>query len=369
MMDADTGNADGIDAWREVHRHLTLAISAAQDGIVAEKSKRRFLLEEICANVTAEGKLTQNSSWKEQVTLSMLKPKKSSSSSPPSNTPLNRTDASASRSKARADGKKPPKKKKKGEVSPGQDSKGTHSSHGSKKKKKSTKKSSTPIGDAEPPKKKKKKAHSASPPPDDAAPERSETPDDTAVDTKAQQESDDDPYDEQDLIGQYQWEGQQPQQQQSTQKHISEEGEAQYQRQSQFEDAVPTNAVVGHQHSALAHYDHQQPQPQVGVDYQSSAVSQGRGGSVVSLSGWNEVHGHQPHIYPMMGAFQNSIHQQHQADQIRLIQQHQQRQALQVPENQYQSFLAQQVHHQLHSQEAYHGYPGTKPPANSQKDP
>lgn len=36
-----------IDAWRRVHRHLTLALVQSRDNISAELSKRRYLLEEM----------------------------------------------------------------------------------------------------------------------------------------------------------------------------------------------------------------------------------------------------------------------------------------------------------------------------------
>lgn len=38
---------DDIDTWRDVHRHLTLAIIQSRDNVAAELAKRRYLLEEI----------------------------------------------------------------------------------------------------------------------------------------------------------------------------------------------------------------------------------------------------------------------------------------------------------------------------------
>ena len=38
---------DDIETWRDVHRHLTLAIIQSRDNIAAELAKRRYLLEEI----------------------------------------------------------------------------------------------------------------------------------------------------------------------------------------------------------------------------------------------------------------------------------------------------------------------------------
>ena len=38
---------DDIETWRDVHRHLTLAIIQSRDNVAAELAKRRYLLEEI----------------------------------------------------------------------------------------------------------------------------------------------------------------------------------------------------------------------------------------------------------------------------------------------------------------------------------
>jgi hypothetical protein len=38
---------DDIDAWRRVHRKLTLAVIQSQDNVAAELAKRRYLLEEM----------------------------------------------------------------------------------------------------------------------------------------------------------------------------------------------------------------------------------------------------------------------------------------------------------------------------------
>lgn len=40
-------HTDDLDTWRQVHRHLTLAIAQSRDNIAAELTKRRFLLEEV----------------------------------------------------------------------------------------------------------------------------------------------------------------------------------------------------------------------------------------------------------------------------------------------------------------------------------
>jgi len=54
---------DDLEAWKEAHRHLTLAVVMTKDAIVAEKAKRRYLLEEIYTNVTIEGTLAPTSKW------------------------------------------------------------------------------------------------------------------------------------------------------------------------------------------------------------------------------------------------------------------------------------------------------------------
>lgn len=40
-------NVNDIDAWRRVHRKLTLAVIQSQDNVAAELAKRRYLLEEM----------------------------------------------------------------------------------------------------------------------------------------------------------------------------------------------------------------------------------------------------------------------------------------------------------------------------------
>eukprot|EP01083_Nonionella_stella_P054278 143334_1 len=54
---------DDLEAWKEAHRHLTLAVIMTKDAIAAEKAKRRYLLEEIYTNVTTDGTLAPTSKW------------------------------------------------------------------------------------------------------------------------------------------------------------------------------------------------------------------------------------------------------------------------------------------------------------------
>lgn len=62
--DTITASDDELHAWRQVHAHLSKAIAVAQEAVAVAKANRRYWLEEICANVTPEGKLINTSSWK-----------------------------------------------------------------------------------------------------------------------------------------------------------------------------------------------------------------------------------------------------------------------------------------------------------------
>lgn len=61
--EGEQGHNNELDAWREVHGLLTNALLVAKEAVGAKKVQRRFWLEEICANLTDGGKLTQNSVW------------------------------------------------------------------------------------------------------------------------------------------------------------------------------------------------------------------------------------------------------------------------------------------------------------------
>lgn len=56
-----------LEAWREVHSKLIIAVAITQDAIDAEKCKRKFLMEHICANLTADGQLTRDSKWSKSI--------------------------------------------------------------------------------------------------------------------------------------------------------------------------------------------------------------------------------------------------------------------------------------------------------------
>lgn len=63
-MSDDTKADDELQAWREVHQHLSKAILVAKEAVDVAKAQRRYYLEELCANVSPEGKLVSTSAWK-----------------------------------------------------------------------------------------------------------------------------------------------------------------------------------------------------------------------------------------------------------------------------------------------------------------
>lgn len=64
-MDAHAHTIESeLEAWREVHRHVTHAVLVAKEAVAVAKAQRRYWMEEICANLTPEGKLTATSVWK-----------------------------------------------------------------------------------------------------------------------------------------------------------------------------------------------------------------------------------------------------------------------------------------------------------------
>mmetsp|Transcript_780 Transcript_780/g.1203 ORF Transcript_780/g.1203 Transcript_780/m.1203 type:complete len:218 (-) Transcript_780:46-699(-) len=58
------GFTSDIESWRKVHESLIESIIVAREAVAAAKAQRRYWLEEICANLTPEGKLTSASIWK-----------------------------------------------------------------------------------------------------------------------------------------------------------------------------------------------------------------------------------------------------------------------------------------------------------------
>mmetsp|Transcript_5676 Transcript_5676/g.9405 ORF Transcript_5676/g.9405 Transcript_5676/m.9405 type:complete len:235 (+) Transcript_5676:140-844(+) len=53
-----------LESWREVHKTLTEAVIVGMEAVAAAKAQRRYWLEDICASLTAEGKLTPTAVWK-----------------------------------------------------------------------------------------------------------------------------------------------------------------------------------------------------------------------------------------------------------------------------------------------------------------
>lgn len=58
-----------LEAWKQVHSTLTEAVQRAQEAVNIRKAQRRFWMEEICSNMTVEGKLKSSSVWKRPLVL------------------------------------------------------------------------------------------------------------------------------------------------------------------------------------------------------------------------------------------------------------------------------------------------------------
>jgi hypothetical protein len=52
------------DMWLETHRLLSQAVLVANEAVDAARAQRRYWMEEICANLTADGTLISTSGWK-----------------------------------------------------------------------------------------------------------------------------------------------------------------------------------------------------------------------------------------------------------------------------------------------------------------
>jgi hypothetical protein len=64
MMDAHHTVESELKAWEEAHRHLSRAVLVSKEAVALAKAQRRYWMEEICANLTPEGKPTATSVWK-----------------------------------------------------------------------------------------------------------------------------------------------------------------------------------------------------------------------------------------------------------------------------------------------------------------
>jgi hypothetical protein len=69
-------STDLLDAWRQINDHLTSAVLISKEAVAAKKLQRRFWMEELCANLTEEGKSTYKSAWKRPVPSKKTAPKK-----------------------------------------------------------------------------------------------------------------------------------------------------------------------------------------------------------------------------------------------------------------------------------------------------
>mmetsp|Transcript_13332 Transcript_13332/g.19982 ORF Transcript_13332/g.19982 Transcript_13332/m.19982 type:complete len:137 (-) Transcript_13332:554-964(-) len=77
-MATTTSADDDIETWRDVHRHLTLAIIQSRDNVAAELAKRRHLLEEINRSPAGGPPSSTSSSGQGNLPASKKVPKKAS---------------------------------------------------------------------------------------------------------------------------------------------------------------------------------------------------------------------------------------------------------------------------------------------------
>eukprot|EP00980_Cylindrotheca_fusiformis_P027819 scaffold22560_cov135-Cylindrotheca_fusiformis.AAC.30 len=124
-----------LDAWKQVHERLTSAVLISQEAVAAKKLQRRYWMEEICANLTEDGKLTPSSVWKR--------------AAPPSKKSAAKKMVSKKRKKAEPKQKKVAAKRKKVEKPPEQKTKET--SPAEPKKKLTIRLKKPPVEPAPPP--------------------------------------------------------------------------------------------------------------------------------------------------------------------------------------------------------------------------
>lgn len=60
----DASADEELQAWREVHDHLSKAVLVTTEAVAVAKAERRYLVEEIFVNLTPDGKLSNTSVWK-----------------------------------------------------------------------------------------------------------------------------------------------------------------------------------------------------------------------------------------------------------------------------------------------------------------
>lgn len=94
-----------LETWREAHKNLMDAVIVAREAVDAAKAQRRYWMEEICANLSPEGRLTQNSLWRQRVTPKKAAPKKKASK-PPTTSKRKKSDDTLTDEEAPATNKK-----------------------------------------------------------------------------------------------------------------------------------------------------------------------------------------------------------------------------------------------------------------------
>lgn len=97
-----------LQAWREAHEHLSKAVLVAKEAVEVAKAQRRYWLEEICANLTHDGRLVNTSVWKKATKTTRKAPAKRKSGENASGTKRKRKADNAGQ-----DAKQDPKKAKK----------------------------------------------------------------------------------------------------------------------------------------------------------------------------------------------------------------------------------------------------------------
>jgi hypothetical protein len=65
-----------LESWRHVHRTLIEAVKVSEAAVAAQKTQRRYWLEEICANLGDGGLHQQSSLWKRPVPIKPKLPSK-----------------------------------------------------------------------------------------------------------------------------------------------------------------------------------------------------------------------------------------------------------------------------------------------------
>lgn len=82
MSDASNNSTEAeLQAWREVHHHLSKAVLVAKEAVAVAKAQRRYWCEELVANLTPEGKPINTSTWKKSTRKTAAKRKQAGTAS------------------------------------------------------------------------------------------------------------------------------------------------------------------------------------------------------------------------------------------------------------------------------------------------